>query len=155
MPRDDGDIGRRRPAHGVFISLGQPTIVFLTVVTKDRERWLTDDGVHDALRQAWIAADGWMVGGYILMPDHLHLFAAPVKMEFTFDAWVRYWKSLVTKALNDSQKRWQTGHWDTRLRREENYRDKWEYIRQNPVRAGLVGEANAWRWQGEMNDLPW
>ncbi len=95
MSYDDGHIGRRRPASGVFISLGQPTIVFLTVVTKDRVRWLANDEVHQALCEAWKAADAWMVGGYILMPDHLHLFAAPVKLEFTFDAWVRYWKSYI------------------------------------------------------------
>ena len=155
MPRDCGHIGRRRPAGGVFISLRQPTIVFLTVVTKDRVPCLANDEVHRAICEVWKAADAWMVGCYILMPDHLHLFVAPVTLEFTLDAWVRYWKSLATRMLRKPNWRWQTGHWDTRLRREENYRDKWEYVRQNPVRAGLVSDANAWPWQGEMNELPW
>ena len=33
---DPDTIGRKHPAHGVHIDLGKPTVVFLTVCTKDR-----------------------------------------------------------------------------------------------------------------------
>ena len=36
---------------------------------------------------------------------------------------------------------WQSDHWDTRLRSGESYDAKWEYVRNNPVRAGLVKTA--------------
>jgi hypothetical protein len=45
--------------------------------------------------------------------------------------------------------------WDTQLRRGENYDEKWEYIRANPVRAGLVPRVEDWPHQGELNELRW
>jgi REP-associated tyrosine transposase len=89
------------------------------------------------------------------MPDHLHLFAAPANQDFPFDAWVRYWKSQFTKNAGHAEWRWQSGHWDTRLRRSESYAEKWDYVRNNPVRAGLVKHADDWPYQGELNILDW
>ncbi|MET0253874.1 MAG: hypothetical protein ABW214_07565 [Terrimicrobiaceae bacterium] len=50
---DPETIGRKHPAHGVPIDLGKPTIVFLTVCTKDRKPWLACDEAHDLLREVW------------------------------------------------------------------------------------------------------
>lgn len=50
---------------------------------------------------------------------------------------------------------WQTDFWDTQLRHHERYEVKWEYVRQNPVRAGLVKQADEWPFQGEANLLRW
>ena len=33
---------------------------------------------------------------------------------------------------------WQRHFWDTQLRRGESYDQKWDYVMQNPVRAGLA-----------------
>ncbi|MEN0110629.1 MAG: hypothetical protein AAF805_07875 [Planctomycetota bacterium] len=146
---------RRRPAHGVLWPDDRPPIVFLTVCTKDRRRWLADERAHADLVDAWRAADRWLVGRYVLMPDHVHLFCAPVDGPATLEAWVRYWKSCFTRSGADRSRRWQSGHWDTRLRREENYDAKWSYVRENPVRAQLAPTADAWPYQGELNDLRW
>src|SRR5437870_5293667 len=58
-----------------------PTIVFLTVCTKDRRPWLATDETHDLLREVWIASAAWLVGRYVVMPDHVHLFARPGGMD--------------------------------------------------------------------------
>jgi hypothetical protein len=50
---------------------------------------------------------------------------------------------------------WQRDFWDTRLRRGENYDQKWTYVRENPVCAGLVKQPDEWLFQGRMNVLPW
>lgn len=146
---------RRRPAHGVFWPDDQPPIVFLTVCTKDRAEWLSEDAVHRCLVEVWRDADRWRVGRYVLMPDHLHLFAAPVNGSTGLENWVSYWKSQFTKTHQNPTHRWQPGHWDTRLRREESYDEKWEYVRSNPVRAGLVTNPDAWPYQGEVFALRW
>ena len=39
---------------------------------------------------------------------------------------------------------WQKNFFDHRLRSEEEWEEKTHYIRQNPVRAGLVGSAEEW-----------
>lgn len=50
---------------------------------------------------------------------------------------------------------WQRDCWDTQLRRGDSYSLKWEYVRNNPVRAGLVSSSDEWPYQGEMNALEW
>ncbi len=32
---------------------------------------------------------------------------------------------------------------------------KWEYVRNNPFRKGLVANADDWPYQGVLNDLEW
>ena len=57
---------------------------------------------------------------------------------------------------NPTEYRWQEGKpWDTRLRRSESYQEKWQYVRENPVRKGLVENADDWPYQGMLNVLPW
>lgn len=89
------------------------------------------------------------------MPDHLHLFAAPGDKDVEFDAWVRYWKSQFSKARRRSAERWQVDHWDRRLRSNEGYREKWEYVRDNPVRHDLCSSVEDWPFQGEVFELDW
>jgi len=150
-----GENGRRHPAHGVHIDLAVPTIVFLTVCTKDRARWLASEEAHSALLAAWEEANTWKVGCYVLMPDHLHLFCAPQALDVPLDGWVRFWKSRFRKLTSGNEWRWQSHHWDTRMRRTESYAEKWDYVRQNPVRAALVRDGEGWPFQGELHKLDW
>jgi hypothetical protein len=41
------------------------------------------------------------------------------------------------------------------LRRSESYTDKWNYVRENPMREGLVPKPEDWPYQGMLNVLPW
>ena len=50
---------------------------------------------------------------------------------------------------------WQRKGWDSRLRRSESYAEKWAYVRENPVRRGLVNRPEDWPYQGRLNVLPW
>ena len=103
----------------------------------------------------WQGADAWAVGRYVLMPDHIHLFCAPGDRLLPLERWVRFWKSGFSRLDPDPMHRWQSRHWDTRLRREESYDEKWDYVRLNPVRAGLVTRPEDWAYQGELNALAW
>ena len=146
---------RQHPTHGVFTNKHIPTIVFLTVCTKDHQQWLTTTEVHGLLRVIWKQATAWLVGKYVIMPDHVHLFVAPGTKEISFDNWVQYWKSQFSKQHKNPANRWQTDHWDRRLRSWENYRKKWEYVCHNPVRHGLVEQVEDWAYKGEIHDLLW
>jgi len=146
---------RKRPARGVFIDVNHPIVVFLTVCTKDRVPWLAEEEVHARLCSVWCESRAWLVGRYVLMPDHLHLFAAPGDEPVGLERWVKYWKSQLSMNRASPTNSWQAGHWDTRLRTGESYESKWEYVRNNPVRAGLVANVEAWPFQGELNVLTW
>ena len=92
------------------------------------------------------------------MPDHIHLFCAPGRYPPTaLRPWVKYWKRLVTQsgAVPGDGALWLPDCWDTQIRNGRHYTEKWNYVRENPVRAGLVHRAGDWPWQGEGNVLEW
>ena len=53
---------RKHPARQpIYDSGNRANIIFLTVCTHQRKRILTNETVHRVLRDAWIAADHWIV----------------------------------------------------------------------------------------------
>jgi len=77
--------GRKKAARGVHIRLSGPNVVWTTLCTANRESWLANEFVHSRLQQVWLAATKWLVSDYIVMPDHIHFFAAPYALEYPFD----------------------------------------------------------------------
>jgi putative transposase len=145
--------GRRTPAKGVHVTLGGPYWVFLTVCTDNRERWLAQTPVQRALHQILEhTATAWLVNDCVLMPDHLHLFCAPSDLKFTIERWIAFWKDRLSKALPDAG-RFQAGGFHHRLRNGESYAEKWQYVRENPVRLGLVERADDWPYFGRVHDI--
>ena len=146
---------RKHPAHGILVIDGQPTIIFDTVCTKDRKPWLACESVHQTLREVWQEAKARLMGRDMILPDHLHFFAAATESTIAYDRWVTYWKSQFRKRHGDPEHLWQTDHWDTRIRNAERYEEKYEYVRSNPVRLGLVEKPEDWPYQGEIHELRW
>src|SRR5215469_193210 len=141
---------RKRPSRGIRSDETVPTVIFLTVCTKQRWRCLANPMAHQLLRSIWLTVEDWEVGPYVLMPDHIHLFASPGLLTRSFDRWVAYWKSLFTIRFNDEHFRWQRYAFHHRIRSFESCERKFEYVRLNPVRAGLVEQAKDWPYQGEV-----
>jgi hypothetical protein len=48
---------------------------------------------------------------------------------------------------------WQREFFDHLLRSEEGYDQKWNYVRDNPVRADFVLNASEWSFAGEIDEL--
>ena len=150
---------RQHPARQpVYDSGNRANIIFLTVCSHQRKRILANDAVHSLLLDAWIAADHWIVGHYMIMPDHIHLFCSPARYDYlSVKTWLRFWKSTVSKSWPDINEHpiWQIDAWDTQLRNGDSYSAKWNYVRNNPVRHGLATEAENWPYQGEIHSLQW
>lgn len=141
-------------------SLARHPIVFLTTATHDRRSTLTCDEAHEILRRIWRCGpdiDGWVVGRYVLMPDHVHLFARATPNAKPLAGWVQGWKSLSSRrlatALNVPMPLWQKDYFDRFLRSADSYGEKWDYVVRNPVRSGLARTPEEWRWQGVLADL--
>jgi putative transposase len=149
------DVHRKHPTHpSVRETFNQSISVFLTICSKDRKPIFGRADTVDTWRQA----KTWSVSRYVMMPDHLHLFCAPAVFPTEpLMQWVRHWKAVASKnwPRQDEQPIWQRDFWDTQLKRSENYDSKWEYVVKNPVRAGLVTQAQDWPFQGELNFLRW
>ena len=76
----------------------------------------------------------------------------------TLSKWVKMWKSLSARSIRPTicgGPLWQRDYFDRYLRSEESYAQKWEYVRDNPVRAGLADSAEAWPYGGTINELVW
>ncbi len=101
--------------------------------------------------------DGWFVGRFVLMPDHVHFFAVSTQASKPRDDWHKMWKSVSARRLMREFKLkapvWQPDTFDHILRSSRSYAEKWHYVRENPVRRGLVKRAEDWPWQGEINIL--
>ena len=144
---------RRHPAKGVFIFLGQATIVFVTVCSLHRKKNLANAVVHEALVKVWNKANRWLIGAYMIMPDHIHFFCSPTDLSLEIEPWITFWKREFKRALGDRAPHFQTHAFHHRLRGEESYTEKWDYVRANPVRAGLVDNPDDWPFQGVLNEL--
>ena len=115
--------------------------------------------VHMAFQEAaaQIEVAGNAVGRYVIMPDHMHVFLR-IGINGRLSVAVKCWKEFITKRLHQTHpglKVWQPGFFDHLLRSVENYSEKWAYVRENPVRQGLVMAADLWPYQGEVSIIRW
>jgi putative transposase len=70
------EIGRKHPIHlDVHDRRDTPLIVYVTVCTKRRKPILANPAAHELLHAAWREARLWLIGRYVVMPDHLICFA--------------------------------------------------------------------------------
>ena len=72
------------------------------------------------------------------------------------------WKSWTSRAINAlgrprstpaATTLWQREFFDHVLRSSESYSEKWNYVRDNPVRAGLVSNASERKYAGGIETL--
>jgi putative transposase len=133
-------------------------IYFVTACMQDRRRLLATAAIHETfLRFAREGpARGAWVGAYVLMPDHLHVFVATDDEKITLSDLMKSLKNTISKAprLNGvAPPHWQKTFFDHVLRSDESYSEKWNYVRENPVRAGLARNAVDWPFMGEIFSL--
>jgi len=131
---------------------------FVTACTYDRRQILANHAVHetfvDFARQG--AAHGAWVGAYVLMPDHVHAFVAIDDQKLNLSTWAKSLKNSISKTLRQegiAPPHWQKTFFDHLLRSAESYSEKWHYVRENPVRAGLVSHWEDWPFCGEVFPL--
>src|SRR5882724_648167 len=133
-------------------------IYFVTACTNRRRKILANRQIHESLIE--FARHGpefgaWL-GRYVLMPDHLHAFVALDDEKMTLANWMKSLKNSLSKAMRAekiSPPHWQKTFFDHVLRGSESYSEKWEYVSENPVRAGLVKRSEEWRFQCEIFSL--
>jgi REP element-mobilizing transposase RayT len=143
----------------VFETYPSP-LYYLTICVKHRKHMLASPAIHDLLARTWREAleiHGWMVGRYVIMPDHVHFFAtADAENAKDLSGFSGCWKSWTRKQLREAG--WETFSWqrelfDRLLRNNESYSNKWDYVRMNPVREQLVEKPEDWPYQGEIHIL--
>ncbi|HKL20603.1 MAG TPA: transposase [Tichowtungia sp.] len=149
-------------------------VYFVTFCTHSRQRLLENETVHDALidfSRRGFGEKNISVGRYVVMPDHIHLFVRG-PYDFKLSVWVNQLKGHLTKTIRSCSRSpvanasrpqgdcyrknapvWQRGFFDHVLRSHESYSEKWQYVAQNPVRAGLVENADEWSYAGCITEI--
>jgi REP element-mobilizing transposase RayT len=144
------------------------TAVFVTFCTSGRlvlqerardlvlEHCLRDGGLQPVAGEGARATPKPRIYLYaaVVMPDHVHLLSSPSRDEngwpFPLVDILQCLKSAtahrINKPLGNSGPVWEEESFDHVLRSDESLREKCEYIRQNPVRAGLVRKPANYRW---------
>ena len=144
----------------VFIS---NPVYFITTATHDRRAVLARQDVAEILISEWRDArerHGWGIGRYVIMPDHVHFFCARIPLvpaqpgkplAEMMQAWKQWTAKKIVRTLQLSAPIWQEEFFDHVLRSDESYAEKWSYVRNNPVRKGLVAKVADWPWQGSID----
>jgi len=139
-----------------------PPLYFVTICVRRRLFLLATDEVHFAFRE--FAKRGFekkhiATSRYVMMPDHMHLFVSG-SHAFKLEQWGRMLKSALGRVARrrivpsrSLSEIWERGFFDHVIRNAESYAEKWEYVRQNPVRAGLVERTEDWPYQGEIVEI--
>ena len=81
------------------------------------------------------------------MPDHIHAILA-FPREPGMSVVMKNWKRGTTRFQHVL---WQEGYFDHRLRRDGEAREKWSYIRRNPIVKNLCASEDAWPWWWSPN----
>ena len=132
-----------------------PPLYFVTFNTYKRRKLLANARVHSSLIEFTKVGEqrGTALGRYVIMPDHVHLFVRG-GIDFCSGAMdAKMLKRRLSKAISAPLPHWQKGFFDHVIRHSESYAEKWQYVRQNPVRDGLVNDPKEWAWQGEIASL--
>jgi putative transposase len=133
-------------------------LYFVTCCTYRRRPYLANERVHASFVKFAQRAQiefGIAIGRYVILPDHLHLFVA-LPNNLKLGDWIGTLKRVLARsveATGSSDPTWQRGFFDHVLRSNESYAEKWSYIRENPVRAGLAKSAEEWPFCGEIVDI--
>lgn len=134
------------PRIPVTLQWDQPVIYFVTFNVAGRRKVLANAPAFAALQLAIGKLTAWTVIAAVMMPDHVHVLTAPTERDANvgnFSGAVKRW--VRQEARRDW--RWQSGSFDRLLRSNESATEKWAYLRENPVRAGLVDRWQDWPYR--------
>jgi putative transposase len=159
LPRANTKLLPRRPPRlGRLFANARP-FYFITFNTYKRQSLLARDEIHESfcVFSANAQEHDVAVGRYVIMPNHVHLFAAFPADGIALPRWIQSMRNVIGKELlhlGIHKPHWQEGFFDHLLRSQESYSEKWEYVRMNPVRAKLCDTPDAWPYQGEIVPIP-
>ena len=145
-------------------------IYFITTCTLGRRPILATNEIAVILTDEWRNAHdrhGWAIGRYVIMRDHVHFFCRAELDAKALPIFIQRWKEWTSKriarefiaagigdpGIKQGGSLWQEEFFDHVLRSSESYGQKWEYVKENPVRAGLVRKSDDWPFQGEIELL--
>lgn len=122
---------------------------FITFSCYRRLPYLDDDRIRVTFeeRLEWLRQrHEFYVFGYVLMPEHVHLFVSEPK-RYKLASTINVLKVEVSKQVKGSRKQfWQTRYYDFNVLTQAKHVEKLRYMHRNPVKRELVAEPQDWPW---------
>ena len=119
-------------------------VYFVTTVTRERKPLFRDPRLCRILLvtiEYYKTIFDYLVLGYCLMPDHIHLILKPGP-KFNLSVIMKMVKGSFSRKVNRLDDRrgslWQSRYFEELIRSEKQLVAQLEYIHQNPLAAGLV-----------------
>ena len=147
MPPEDPPIRKVRGASHIPPEWVEASAVFfITINCKPRgKNHLTTGDIPARLFESITFLQNrrtWFPAMVLLMPDHLHaLISFSWEIDQGMNRVIENWKRFTATKLGIF---WQRDYFDHRIRSEQDHQSTWFYIRENPVRAGLVETYDQW-----------
>jgi putative DNA methylase len=119
--------------------------------------YLRDERIAALVQDALLHFDGerYYLLEWVIMPNHVHVLVEPFQGYRLGDI-VHSWKSFTAKEANRILERagqfWMPDYFDRFIRDEKHLAAVREYIRNNPVKAGLVEKPGDWKWSSACED---
>jgi REP element-mobilizing transposase RayT len=111
--------------------------------------WLQEPRIAQIVQDALLYFDGdrYRLHAWTVMPNHVHTLFTPAGA-FSLSGIVHSWKSFTAKEANRNLNRqghfWQGEYFDTFIRDQRHLSGTFEYIENNPVKAGLCARPEDW-----------
>ena len=107
--------------------------------------------IAELVQNALLFFDGkrYRVIDWCIMPNHVHVLVLPVNGHLLANivhSWKSYTGHMVKKLFNLTKPFWMVEYHDRFIRNERHLEIASDYIRLNPVSAGLVRNAEDWPW---------
>ena len=96
----------------------------------------------------------WTVYAAVILPDHVHVLAQPLSIQeggvVNLTEILHSIKSFSSQKINQQREEkgslWQEESFDRIVRDEAEFLEKWQYIRNNPLKAGLASYPEEYPW---------
>jgi putative transposase len=125
---------------------------FLTFSCFRRRPYLSPDAAKDLFEDALERVRRrylFVVGGYVVMPEHVHLLVNEPQRGLLSRA-VQAFK-LSVSMRSRQRPFWQAHYYDFNISTHEKFVEKLRYIHRNPVRRGLVAKPEDWKWSSFLH----
>jgi putative transposase len=132
-------------------------VYFVTIVVLDRRPLFRNDALAKATVDCLLTLREkvrFNLYCYCLMPDHFHALIGAGESGKSLGEICGAFKSLSTRVhWRWYQGRlWQRQFFDHIIRNEKDFVETMEYIKQNPIRRGLVSLASEWPYTGTVDE---
>ena len=121
---------------------------FVTAVTAQRRSLFQVTATAELLEQTILdyrSQGKFLLHAFVIMPDHFHALITPAP-QVSLEKAMQFIKGGFSFRLKSKLDVWMRSFNECQIMREEKFINSIRYIQENPVRRGLVGSPNEYRF---------